>query len=335
MKFHRLSLIYLFASFLCLFFACFTSKVVTQKGQSVIGRTSEKPYGNLPHLVRLEVLGEKLIRVSATPEKGFTDAKSLTVLPQESKTSYNVSQSGDTVIVSTTSISAHVLVSTGEVRFYDSERKLILEEPKGGGKQFTPICVDGTKGYTIHQCFDSPSDEAFYGLGQHQSDEFNYKRKNEELYQYNTKVSIPFIVSSRGYGLLMDSYSLCRFGNPRDYAQLHHVFRLRDREGKEGALSGTYHPKKGENLYRREDSLYFENLKTLRNLPQNFPLYGSSVVYEGTIEPRESGLFKFLLYYAGYVKVFVDGQEIVAERWRTAWNPNSYKFAISVQANRQ
>ena len=117
MKFHRLSLIYLFASFLCLFFACFTSKVVTQKGQSVIVRTSEKPYGNLPHLVRLEVLGEKLIRVSATPEKGFTDAKSLTVLPQESKTSYSVSQSGDTVIVSTTSISAHVLVSTGEVRF--------------------------------------------------------------------------------------------------------------------------------------------------------------------------------------------------------------------------
>ena len=78
MKFHRLSLIYLFASFLCLFFACFTSKVVTQKGQSVIVRTSEKPYGNLPHLVRLEVLGEKLIRVSATPEKVL---QTLRVLP--------------------------------------------------------------------------------------------------------------------------------------------------------------------------------------------------------------------------------------------------------------
>ena len=52
--------------------------------------------------------------------------------------------------------------------------------------------MEGTKGYTVRQVFESLDDEeGIYGLGQHQSDEFNYKGKNEELFQYNTKVSVP------------------------------------------------------------------------------------------------------------------------------------------------
>ena len=78
----------------------------------------------------------------------------------------------------------------------------------------------------VHRVYcNSPDDEAFYGLGQHQADEFNYKGKNEELFQYNTKVSVPFIVSNKNYGILWDSYSLCRFGDPRDYAQLSAVLQ--------------------------------------------------------------------------------------------------------------
>ena len=64
--------------------------------------------------------------------------------------------------------------------------------------------------------------KAFYGLGQHQSEELNMKDKNEELFQYNTKVSIPFVVSNKNFGILWDSYSFCRWGNPNDYQQLNH-----------------------------------------------------------------------------------------------------------------
>ena len=39
----------------------------------------------------------------------------------------------------------------------------------------------------------------------------------------------------------------------------------------------------------------------------------------------ESGRFRFILYYAGYTNVYIDGELVVPERWRTAWNPNSYK----------
>ena len=292
--------------------------------------------------VKVEVMGEKLIHVSATPEKNFSKAESLIIVPQKDKTDFSVEESEDAVSVKTSEVCAIVSKATGEVRFTDASGNLILAEDERG-RSFQPIEVQGTKAYTVRQVFQSPDDEAFYGLGQHQADEFNYKGKNEELFQYNTKVSVPFIVSNKNYGILWDSYSLCRFGDPRDYAQLSTVFKLYDKEGKEGALTGTYVPSQkstAETLVRREDSVYFEHLKSedlskVVNLPEGFPFMGSQVTYEGEIEPMESGRFRFILYYAGYMKVYIDGELVVPERWRTAWNPNSYKFAVDLKAGKR
>lgn len=294
-------------------------------------------------LLRFQVMGERLIHVSATPEDEFTDKKSLIIVPQEKHTPFQVRQSGDTISVITKKLMASVLSSTGEVWFADEAGNIILRENKGGGKTFTPIGIEGKKGYSIRQVFESPDDEAFYGLGQHQSEEFNYKGKNEELFQYNTKVSVPFIVSSRNYGVLLDSYSLCRFGNPNDYSQLGEVFKLYDKDGVEGAITGTYVPgnkSKSNVIVRRESSLYFEHLEKsdlskVVNLPDNFPLMGATVTFEGMIEPSETGEFKFILYYAGYTKVYIDNKLVVPERWRTAWNPNSYKFAVNLEAGKK
>ena len=177
----------------------------------------QKQVEDAPALVRLEVMGEKLIRVSATPENNFADPQSLVVLPSSEKTQFEVTQNGETVTIATSSVKANVSTVTGEVWFTDADGNIILEEQKGGGKSFEPIEVEGTRGYSFRQVFESPEDEAFYGLGQHQADEFNYKGKNEELFQYNTKVSVPFVVSNKGYGVLMDSYSIMRFGNPNEY----------------------------------------------------------------------------------------------------------------------
>ena len=63
---------------------------------------------------------------------------------------------------------------------------------------------------------------------------------NEELFQYNTKVAIPFVVSNKNYGILWDSYSYGRWGNPNNYQQLHRAFKLYDKNGKLGSLTGTY-----------------------------------------------------------------------------------------------
>lgn len=292
--------------------------------------------------VRVEVMGEKLIHVSATPEKKFSEEQSLIIVPQQQKTDFKVEEQGDEIFVKTSQVCAIVSKTTGEVRFTDAAGKQILAEDQNG-RSFAPVEVEGTKAYSVRQVFKSADDEAFYGLGQHQADEFNYKGKNEELFQYNTKVSVPFIVSNKNYGVLWDSYSLCRFGDQRDYSQLGGVFKLYDKEGKEGALTGTYIPSERANvepLVRREDSIYFEHLKRedlskVVNLPENFPLMGAKVSYEGEIEPSETGAFRFILYYAGYVKVYINNELVVPERWRTSWNPNSYKFAVNLEAGKR
>jgi len=290
-----------------------------------------------PRLVRLEVLGDKIIHVSATPEDAFKDPESLIIVPGQADVEYDVHENGDTTIVETSAIKAYVLSSTGEVWFTDKEGKMLLREQVGGGKSFQPVEVDGTHGYSFRQVFESPEDEAFYGLGQHQADEVNYKGKNEELFQYNTKVSVPFIVSNKGYGVLMDSYSMMRFGNPADYKQLGEVFKLYDAQGNEGCLTGTYVPEHGETIVRDEPKLYFEYLiepkmEKVVNLPEDFVFYNSKVTYEGAIEAAETGDYQFILYYAGYTTVKVGGETVVPERWRTAWNPNAYKFTVHLEA---
>jgi len=284
-------------------------------------------------LVRIEVVDEDIIRVSASAEDHFSDRESLITVPGISgEVPFEVTEADGSVVISTDKLQVKLSLQSGEVEFTDKEGRMLLQELKGGGKSFAPITVDGSHGYTFRQVFESPSQEAFFGLGQHQSDEWNYKGRNEILYQYNTKVSVPFIVSNRSYGLLWDNYSLTRFGDPRPYQNLNQ-FTLFDKEGREGGLTTTYTTAEGEIFVRRtEDKIDYENLETTGAFPEDFPFFDSRILWEGEIKAEESGEYEFKLYYAGYTTVYLDGEEVVAERWRTAWNPNTYKFRVKLHA---
>lgn len=285
--------------------------------------------------IRLQVITDNIIHVMATPAPKFPPDSSLIATNSSTqKSGWDAVQHGDTIILQTATTKALVLLKTGEITFTDLKGNVILQEQRGGGKSFQPIEVDGHSGYSFRQIFESPSDEAFYGLGQHQSDEFNYKGKNEVLYQYNTKVSVPFIVSNKNYGILWDNYSLTRFGDPRPYSNLDQ-FNLFDKNGKEGGLTATYMVNKDpKNIFveRTEKTIDYENLETVLNFPKNFPFNNAAITWEGKIQSKQSGLFHFILYYAGYTKVYLDDSLVVAERWRTAWNPNSYKFTANFSA---
>ena len=307
-------------------------------------------------MLRLQVVGEKIIRVQATNELSFKPKKSLIIVPQTANPRYQVTEKAGKVIVSTAAMKAIVEARTGRIAFYSHDGKPLLSESKSGGKTIVPFKVPSREigadshlseeqlhGVSWHALFDSPKDEAFYGLGQHQAEELNMKGKNEDLYQYNTKVSIPFVISNKNYGILWDSYSFCRFGNPEDYMQLNRAFTLYNKEGKRGSLTGTYIEKDGKRLVRNEDSIYYEFALPelarkkagtdigVANLPASFKLNGAHVTYEGYLEAPVENVYRFMLYYAGYMKVYLDGKEVVPERWRTAWNPNSYKFTFPMK----
>ena len=94
--------------------------------------------------VRLEVMGEKLIRVSATPEKEFSKEPSLILIPRQHKTAFKVEEQADEVCVKTSELCAIVSKKTGEVRFTDAAGNLILAEDSNG-RTFAPIEVEGDR----------------------------------------------------------------------------------------------------------------------------------------------------------------------------------------------
>ena len=64
--------------------------------------------------------------------------------------------------------------------------------------------------------FEPYPGEAFYGLGAHQNGLMNYAGRDVDMYQLNTVDVVPFLVSSRGYGLLWDNTSHTKFGDRRE-----------------------------------------------------------------------------------------------------------------------
>lgn len=288
--------------------------------------------------INLQVFGDRIIRVIASPTRQFSTSKSLCVVDQTAtQASFGVVEQNDSLILSAAKVKAKVSLNSGAIVFYDENNRLILQERANSGKSFSPITVEGTAGYSFSQIFESPDDEAFYGLGQHQSDEFNYKGRNEILYQYNTKVSVPFVVSNKNYGILWDNYSVTKFGDPRDYSEMD-LFKLYNAKGEEGGLSGIYYTNSDTNqvfVNRKESAIDYENLTTIKKFPEGFKFNNSTIIWKGQIEPKESGEFHFKLYYAGYTKVYINNELVVPERWRTAWNPNTYKFTKPLEQGKK
>ena len=342
---------------------------IVATGVMAVDYTVEGQYVTIPvkqpetggaKVVRLQIVNDHIIRVQATPERQLPEKQSLIIVKQTAKPKFMVTD-GDVVTVKAAHVEARVNKETGAIVFYDGNGRPLLKEAKDGktfkafrvsdreiGVDVAKVPEEQRDGLSWRMLFDSPEDEAFYGLGQHQSEELNMKGLNEDLFQYNTKVSVPFVLSNKNYGLLWDSYSYCRWGNPDDYQQLNRAFKLYDKQGREGHLTGTYTDKNGKRLVRDEDSLYYEfdtpaasemanriEHGGIKNLPKGFLLNGSKVVYEGFIEAPKDAQYHFILYYAGYIKVYIGGKEVVPERWRTAWNPNTYKFRHRMRAGKR
>ena len=61
--------------------------------------------------------------------------------------------------------------------------------------------------------FSSPKDECLFGLGQFQDGYSNVRGLSRRLTQVNTQISIPMLISSKGYGILWNNYGMTEY-NP-------------------------------------------------------------------------------------------------------------------------
>jgi alpha-D-xyloside xylohydrolase len=286
--------------------------------------------------IALQPVSDKIIRVTAAPTHQPKQTESLSVITQPTFVDWQAEEIGNDLLVTTKSIRAKLSLLTGEIVFTDTTGKVLLQEKVGGGKTYQATTADNENFYTIQQEFESPADEAFYGLGQHQEGLMNYKGKDVTLFQYNTKVSVPFLVSTKNYGLLWDNYSLSKFGDVREYKQLS-ALNLFSKDGVAGGLTANYISKTDSNkvyLSRTDSVINYRFLADQKIFPQDFPLANGKVVWEGSLSTNQTGTHKFFIYYAGYLKVWVNNQ-LQADHWRQAWNPGQIKLELDAEAGKK
>src|SRR5665647_1128992 len=93
--------------------------------------------------IRLQVVTDDIIRVTASPSKNFSEESSLIATYTDTKKDgWNATQLGDSVILKTATTKVIVSLKTGEICFTDLKGNIILQEQRGGGKTFKPIVVD-------------------------------------------------------------------------------------------------------------------------------------------------------------------------------------------------
>ncbi|TDW97586.1 TIM-barrel domain-containing protein [Dinghuibacter silviterrae] len=278
------------------------------------------PRPHYPHLISIQAVTDQIIHVQAFPTDADNPPVSLmTVKTPETAVRYEVLDKDGFIRLSTDSLRVLVDKNSGRVTITDVRGRVLLGEAERDRPVFS---TDSSLSVT----FKSPKDESLYGLGQQQNGWIDLKGKSLTLLQQNSNVAVPFLVSSRNYGLLWDNYSITRFGDLRAYGPLSEL-TLKGENGQPGGLTATY--ANGDSIFtkRQEQVIDYKYLPDLGKLPKGYTLARGLVRWKGSLTATQPGLHQFMLYFGGYVRVWVNGK-LLLDRWRQCWNPETAPFSI-------
>jgi alpha-D-xyloside xylohydrolase len=162
----------------------------------------------------LRPLEDGAIRVQISSGKPSAD-DNLVLLSGLPQPHFDVRQTDLAVIVDSGSLQASVDRRSGVLTFLDAHGSILLREQPGA--RTLPASVPGDEKPTVQDAFISPNDEYLFGSGQFQDGFLNIRDLPRRLTQVNTQISIPFLLSSKGYGLLWHNYGRIDL-NPADSA---------------------------------------------------------------------------------------------------------------------
>lgn len=183
-----------------------------------------------------------IIRVRYARESSSAARESLMIMSQPLPgVAYKVQETARMLIFATPAIEIQIHKETAAFVYVDRQGQVLTREPERGGKTLTPtlvvrsifdeiterVDVEGADGARVKvegvkQEFDRQAyhtklefvwseGEALYGLGSHEEGFLNLRGTHQDLYQQNLKVVVPMLVSTNGYGILLDCYSLMTF----------------------------------------------------------------------------------------------------------------------------
>lgn len=183
---------------------------------------------------RIAPISDSAIRITFTPYEEFSVAEKIGVILKTPISDWTHDETDCCVTLKTDKISLFINKATSAISYYDACGKLLLSEREKEPKitqEFTKYrlknieveeinTADGTKksvksasreedGKALHSWvhFVWQNDEELYGLGQHEEGFGSLRGQTVYVHQGNRKVAIPFMVSTLGYGILMDTYS--------------------------------------------------------------------------------------------------------------------------------
>lgn len=196
----------------------------TQEGNRLIGKSGRK-------IVWIEPWGENSLRVRMTKEAVMdSNDWALVQTPVETAAEINIEEieliepwnkngkGQKTQIASITN--GNIIASfngEGWLSFREKDGKLLTEEYYRDRNRIDRYCVPlriegrelqpitGTSDYKLTLRFEAFEDEKIFGMGQYQEKVLNKKGATLELAHRNCQASVPFMVSSRGYGLLWNN----------------------------------------------------------------------------------------------------------------------------------
>lgn len=172
-------------------------------------------------IMEIAAWGEGL-RVRATENTQFSQKDWALSEPARKQAKVEIGEKK--AVISNGNIRAEV-TQYGKICFYNQEKKLLLKEYYRSWDYGTENWEDldqivmmrlpardyhnvGGDNYQVKVRFEADDEERIYGMGQYQHSCLNLKGCKLEMAPRNTQISVPFAVSSKGYGLLWNNPSV-------------------------------------------------------------------------------------------------------------------------------
>ncbi len=253
------------------------------------------------------VWNDEIMQVRYTLADTFSTKTSLFLEAKNfGKPNFKVNELAQEIVITTSEMTAKVNKATGQVSFCDKNGKTLLKEKADGGKSFATTSFEGYQTQNVKQEFESPADEAIYGLGQHQDRLLNIKGYDLDLYQHNTEVYVPFFVSTKNYGLLWNNLSYTKFNDPDAIVAIP-ATQLLDKNDAQGGLTlNLFNDVDFKEPGEKESKT--ANLEIARENPVK------SAKLSGSLIPDKTGEYSFYSYSDGTFTLKIDGK-LVLDNW--------------------
>lgn len=163
---------------------------------------------------RVLVYSPEILRITRTNNKVFPEHKSLAVIAKpDSLADYEVTVSDSGILLSTNRLKV-LINQKGHLRYMDDKTSELLTETHSIVNDTVDKLGNSCKNMQVN--YKLSSSEGIYGLGQHQNNIMNYRGHEVRLVQTNTVAVVPFVLSTKSWGILWDNYSDTRINNKDD-----------------------------------------------------------------------------------------------------------------------